>query len=385
METMNKQIGDISIPKFRTVKNGLDPKEVHVFINTLIAENKELAGQLKYIDSLKKLAEKTLVEAHEQADTIKIELLNEANDKANAIIAEAEMKARAEADKIIAEAKLKSEQSALQRINEAKQEGQAIRRAAEEEAEALRKTAEKEAQRIIEEAREKGEQLLRERKELAEKEAQVIAHGLVKEAREKAEREALLIKKRAEEQIERSKKKAESELKEKFRQVYREWLLSLEDVSDVAVTTYVKEGGDSGLSSTSEAVTSGSADSMFKEWQWQPSLIEEEEGDKGGAGLYEGNVELLFPSLSSLDQMLQLIRHLRGIPRMKVLNLSIAPDKSILVNVFLETPISLLRVLESIPEVKKASGISDEPEAAVTPRNAGEKGAARRIVVTTKA
>lgn len=385
METTDKKIENVSVPKFKTVKNGLDPKEVLSFIHTLIAENNELAGQLKHIDSLRKLAEKTIIEANEQAQVIEIEMVNEANDKANAIISEAERKAKAEADRIIAEAELKSEQSKLQKINAAKQEGQAILRAAEEKAETIKKNAEKEAEKISDGAKEKGEHLLRQIRELAEKEAQSMAHRIIKEARERAEQEALAIRQRAEQQIERSKKKAEGELKEKFEEVYREWLRNLEDVSETAIMSIMNEDRDSATISSQEPLTSGEVETIFKEWQWQPLPTEEEAGEREGVVLYDGSIELLFPSLSSLDQMLHLIRRLRGIPRMKVLNLSIAPDKSILVNVFLETPISLLKVLESIPEVEKASGILHDAEAAVPLRNTGEKTSAKRIVVTTKA
>ncbi len=384
METTNKKMENIAVPKFKTVKNGLDPKEVLAFINAIMAETKEIASQLKYIDSLKRLAEKTVIEAHEQADSIKIEILNEANDKANAIISEAEKKAKAEAAEVIAEAELKSEQSALEKINAAKQESQAIIRVAEEKAETIKRIAEQEAEKIIEGAKEQGEHLVNQSRELAEKEAQVVERGIIKEAQERAEQEAQAIKKRAEQQIERSKRKAESELKEKFKEVYREWLMSLEDVSETAIMTFMKDDSDSALSSTQDTVAGVDYESIFKESRWQPSLIEEEAGSREGVGLYDGSIELLFPSLISLDQMLQLIRRLRGIPRMKVLNLSIAPDKSILVNVFLETPISLLRVLESIPEVEKASGTLDEPEAAFTLRNAVEKSPVKRIVVTTR-
>jgi vacuolar-type H+-ATPase subunit H len=383
MDTGNRKEENVSVPKFKIIKNGLDPKEVLAFIDTVMAKNRELAGQLRYIESLKKLAEKTVVEAHEQAENIKIEMLNEANDKANAIIEEAERKGKSEADRITAEAELKSEQSALQKINSARQESQAIIRAAEENAETIKRIAEQEAEKTIDKAKEKGEHLLSQRRELAEREAQVIAHEIIKEAQERAEQEALAIKKRAEQQIERSKKKAEGELKEKFKEVYREWLMSLEDVSETAIMTFMKED-TSDVFSGPDTGASRDVESIFKESRWQPLLTEEEEGSREGVGLYDGSIELLFPSLSGIDQMLQLIRRLRGIPRMKVLNLSIAPDKSILVNVFLETPISLLRVLESIPEVEKASGTLDEPEAAFTLRNVGEKSSVKRIVVTTK-
>ena len=116
-----------------------------------------------------------------------------------------------------------------------------------------------------------------------------------------------------------------------------------------------------------------------------PSLLQEEGAKRDNTVIYEGSIELLFPTLSDLDQMLRLLGRLRGIPRLKVQNLAISPDKSILVNVFLETPTSLLAVLEAIPEVDRASGLLHDARIAAITGNAGEQSPVKRIVVTTKA
>jgi vacuolar-type H+-ATPase subunit H len=395
MDTKDKKEEAVFTPQFKTIKHGLDPKEVLSFINRLVAENKELVNQVKHIESLKRLAEKTVVEAHEQADIIKIEMLNEANDKANSIIDEAEKKAKsessriiaetvargkAEANKITAEAQLKAEHSVREKINTATQEGHAIIRAAEERAEAVRLVAEREGGKVISGAKEKAEHLLQQKIEVAEKEAQNIA----REARKRAEQEALSVKQKVEEHLERSKKKAEGELREHFKSVYQEWLSSLDSVDEAAATAFAGEDKDLAVFSA-ELVEDIQTETTLKECHWLPSLLQEEGAKRDNTVIYEGSIELLFPTLSDLDQMLRLLGRLRGIPRLKVQNLAISPDKSILVNVFLETPTSLLAVLEAIPEVDRASGLLHDARIAAITGNAGEQSPVKRIVVTTKA
>jgi len=373
MDTKDKKEEAVSTPQFKTIKHGLDPKEVLSFINRLVAENKELVNQVKHIESLKRLAEKTVVEAHEQAEIIKIEMLNEANDKANSIIDEAEKKAKsessriiaetvargkAEANKITAEAQLKAEQTVREKINTASQEGHAIIQAAEE----------------------KVEHLLQQKRELAEKEAQ----NIVREARKRAEQEALAVKQKVEQQLERSKKKAVGELREHFKAVYEEWLSSLGSLDEAAATAFAGEDKDLAIFST-ELVEDIQTETTLKECYWLPSLTHEEGATRDSNVIYEGSIELLFPTLSSLDQMLRLLGRLRGIPRMKVQNLAISPDKSILVNAYLETPTSLLAVLEAIPEVERASGLLHDARIAAITGGAGGQSPVKRIVVTTKA
>ena len=115
--------------KFKIVKKGLDQAQVFSFVSNLIDQNKELTSKLEHIDSLKKLAEKTVIEADKHAQRIKIEIEEEANAAAASIIAEAENRSKAEAERLIAEAeqsKAESERMLTEAEEKAKAEAERI-------------------------------------------------------------------------------------------------------------------------------------------------------------------------------------------------------------------------------------------------------------------
>src|SRR4030042_2369918 len=117
MDTSDSRAKEIWGKKFKIVKNGLDEAEVSSFVTSLIDQNKDLTIKLEHIDTLKRLAEKTVIEAERQAKEIRAEIEEKANAKAQAILAEAEEKANMEAGKIISEADEKTEKVATEKLN----------------------------------------------------------------------------------------------------------------------------------------------------------------------------------------------------------------------------------------------------------------------------
>ena len=111
MDTSNDNVSDLLKKKFKVVKDGLDQDEVFSFISNLMDQNNELTAKLEHLDSLKKLAEKTVIEADKQAENIKLEIQEQAKAEAASTIAEAEEKARAEAEKIIVDAQQRKAKS----------------------------------------------------------------------------------------------------------------------------------------------------------------------------------------------------------------------------------------------------------------------------------
>ena len=111
MDTSNDDVSDLLKKKFKIVKDGLDQDEVFSFISNLMDQNNELAAKLEHIDSLKKLAEKTVIEADKQAENIKLEIQEQAKAEAASTIAEAEERAKAEAEKIIVDAQQRKAES----------------------------------------------------------------------------------------------------------------------------------------------------------------------------------------------------------------------------------------------------------------------------------
>lgn len=421
MDTSDGKTKDIWGRKFKIVKNGLDEGEVFSFIGGLIDQNNELTNKLQHLDSLKKLAERTVIEAEKQAEVIKKEIEEKANTKAATIVSKAEKEAKAEADRIINEVKQKVEQDAQVKITaaiqqgqillkEAEEKGETIKTAANQEAnkilaeakqngsiieqqaqdvlkkaeekvETIKANAEKKAAKILADAKERAEDLVRAKTASAEKEALSI----LEEARLKAEKESVLIKQKSEQLLKKSKKLAESEIKEKFKKVYQGLLSSLEGIDETTIEMSISEERKDSELSKAEATASIQAEVITRESQEQPSLrYGERETKESPVVLYQGNIELVIPPPLSLDRMLQLHKHLRNTPQIEVLNLGVAADKSITIRILLENPVPLLNILEGLPEVEKALDSPQDAEAIAATRKSGEKPPAKRIIVTTK-
>jgi F0F1-type ATP synthase membrane subunit b/b' len=421
MDTSDGKIKDIWGRKFKIVKNGLDEGEVFSFIGGLIDQNNDLSNKLQHLDSLKKLAERTVIEAEKQAEVIRKEIEEKANTKAASIVSKAEKDAKVEADRIISEVKQKVEQDAQVKITAAIQQGQNLIKEAEEKGEALKNSANQEASKIIAEAKqnssaieqqaqdvlkkaeekaetikanadkkaakiladakEKAEDLVKAKTASAEKEALSI----LEEARIKAEKESVLIKQKSEMLLKKSKKIAESEIKEKFKKVYQGFISSLEGIDETSIEMAISEEVANAEFSKAEATASAQAEVITRESQDQPSLrYVERETKEGPVDLYQGDIELVIPPPLSLDRMLQLHKHLRNTPQIEVLNLGVAADKSITIRILLENPVPLLNILEGLPEVDKALDSPQDAEAIAAIRKSGEKPPAKRIIVTTK-
>ena len=220
---------------FRIVKHGFDKNEVFAFIASLIDQNNEYAKKLEHLDSLRKLAEHTVIEANKMAESIKVEIVEKAREEATAIMREAEKKAREEVERIIADA----EESSQNRISAAEQLASDTLKRAEDEAGQIKAPAADEATRITTEARQKAEELAREITTSAEEQRQSVlesAQRKAQEMKEAAEKQALIAQQEAEELLARTKKIA-SGMKEQFGRIYEEMLSIVEeDVTDAEQT-----------------------------------------------------------------------------------------------------------------------------------------------------
>ena len=222
MDTSDSKTRGIWGRKFKIVKNGLDEAEVFSFIGGLIDQNNALASKLEHLDSLTKLAERTVIEANKQAQGIKKEGEEKANASAASIIAEAEEKARKEIDRITSEGERKARQSAQEKIAAAEQQAQSMLTAAEEKAESIKANADDEANRITAEAKQNAiatEQQAQEILKTAEEQAESIksnadneANSIITEAKQNAmaaEQQAQSMLTAAEEMAESIKANAE--------------------------------------------------------------------------------------------------------------------------------------------------------------------------------
>jgi vacuolar-type H+-ATPase subunit H len=171
---------------FKLVRNGLDEGEIRSFVDSLIEQNASLLAKLEHLDSLKKLAEMTVIEAQKEAESIRVEIEGNANTKAAAILAEATEAA---------------EKQGKERIEEAKRYAEVINTGAE----VIRATALEEANRLKAEAEQNAEELLREIRASSKKETQ----------------EALRIKK--------------EQLKKHYKQIYKELLANLDTITETTI------------------------------------------------------------------------------------------------------------------------------------------------------
>ena len=199
MQATSDKVKEMGGQRFRIVKNGLNEAEVSSFISTLTRQNDELVNKVEHLSALTKLAESTVVEAENQAKSIRMQVEEEAKAQAASIVAAAEEQAKLEADKIIAKSKQRAEEVAQARVAKAERQAEEMIKNAEARADNVRQVAEKEASRIV------------------------------AEATENAKKEALFIAQQSNQLLMRSRKMAEHEIAEKFKKVCEELLSSVSD------------------------------------------------------------------------------------------------------------------------------------------------------------
>jgi len=215
MDTSDSKIREIWGRKFKIVKHGLDEVEVFSFIGGLIDQNNALASKLEHLDSLTKLAERTVIEANKQSQSIKKEAEEKANARAASIIAEADEKARKEVDRITSEGERKARQSVQEKIAAAEQQAQSMLTAAEENAESIKTNADAEAKQNAIATEQQAQEILKAAEEKAESiktDADNEANRIIAEAKQNAlavEQQAQSILAAAEEKAESIKTNAE--------------------------------------------------------------------------------------------------------------------------------------------------------------------------------
>ncbi len=81
MTEMNDSTTEIAGQQFRVVKIGLDADEVSDFIRVLLDRNSDLQSKLEHLHSLRRLAEKVVIRAGDQAEKMKQEAEERAQEK----------------------------------------------------------------------------------------------------------------------------------------------------------------------------------------------------------------------------------------------------------------------------------------------------------------
>ncbi len=438
MATKNGKVKEIWGRQFSIVKNGLNEAEVFSFISRLIDQNNALSDKLEHVDSLKKLAEKAVIQATQQAESIKREAAEAANEKVRAIVIQAEENGKAEAERIIAEA----ERSALDRMAAAEQLAQDMLIKAEEEAKAQaeriialgEELTTAQAASIVAEAEQKASKSVQEKVLFAEQQAKGIldaAEAKAREIKSPASAEATNIVAEAKQQMEAAQRKAQEILAEAEAKAESIKSLAAEEATNLSAEVkqkaeYAAEvrmatAREEGQRITEAAIKTAAmeAERIKREAERIPQrsqkLEEEQLKDKfdklcdlllssspGAEGrttpltgqsegseaespaLYHGAVLLDFPPPLDSGRVLEIHKHLTRNPQIKVLDMQGSSRAGIRVKVFLRTRIPLLDMLGDLPEVEKVSdGLKPSSKSYVPQRERGEP-ATKRIVIATK-
>ncbi|MGB2855634.1 MAG: hypothetical protein WBC61_03175, partial [Dehalococcoidia bacterium] len=245
------------------------------------------------------------------------------------------------------------------------------------------------------------------------------AEEQVKEINEKAEGEALTAKQEAEQLLIRSKKIVEREIKEKFQRVHQEMLstLGLEDIDETTATLMEEattpepfepvataiaeaesqtdelqeqqpaiEQEEAEAESELEATAYAQEEASTAESEGIQPAIEQEEAEQESPPLYEGTVELKIPPPIPFDRMLQLHKNLKQIPEIGVTNVQRLGDKGLTMELRLQSPIPLLKIIGNLPEVEKVldDALSGAEGTALARRTKAKPRPGNTIIVTIK-
>jgi len=223
---------------------------------------------------------------------------------------------------------------------------------------------------------------------------------ILNEARKQAEKEAEAIKYEAEQLMQKRLKTAEDKIKAELKQLFESIdfnFVSFRETGEIVLTESRKavETEERKTQEPKPQVAS-QVQTLCNERERELTITESggkrsvsATGDRrilpgnkddDSSSLYEGMVELLIPQLMGMDQIFRLHKSLKNIPNIKVMNFRIADDKqSVIFRLFLESPLPLLQVLASLPEVQS---VSNPLQQEVYDKSSGDGSNTRRILVS---
>ena len=437
MAVKNGKIKEIWGRQFNIVKNGLDEAEVFSFISRLIEQNADLSRKLEHIDSLKKLAEKAVIQAAKQAQRIKSEAQEQASEevetvvsqareasqleseriiaetessaqakleeseqlaqqmladaeeqaaeKAQMIISETEEKTRAESERIIAETMQMAESTAQERIASAEERASRIIKEAEEKADSVTSPAAEEANALLDEAKRKSES------------AEQLAQQIMAEAQEKAEAIRKLAEEESNKLIAEIKQESERSAEIRIAKAEEEGRRIIEEATGAAAmeAERIKEEAEqfSGRGqSAGEAQLKEKFDmlcdillsnSLGARERPAPRNHRTEEYIEEDLDLYKGTVELDFPPPLDSNRVLKVHKQLSKIPNIRILDIKGSARGGIRITLLLRNSVPLLDVLKEMPEIEQVTnGVKPSGQSSL-PQKHGET-APRKIVVTTR-
>lgn len=337
---------------FNMVKKGPDKLQVASFVKELVSERDELISQRdmhtqreEHLSSLAKLAERTITEADKVAEEITREATEQAKDEADAMIA----KAREEAEQVMEETKAE------------------IVTTANEQAAAIKANAEKEAELL----------LANQRRRVQSEIGNMVHHLYVQLMSQFENLKEQIIP--LEEQFQQSL----SQLVEQGSTVPTQ-----QDFPPIEQATIVQQGNDVtpdialevSLESIDEICAESQEPAQAIE-QAEPSGSQEKEvvsANNQDTPTYEIRAELKILPPVDVPKIGAIMAYLDRLPDVK--NTDLIPHDVPLIIVTQRKPISLVDILEQLPEVAQAKDVTNE-EVSIN-GTAGAEGELKKIEVT---
>jgi vacuolar-type H+-ATPase subunit H len=327
--------------RFWTIEDKLDEAELFAFIEGLIEQNSELGKKVECLESLADLAEKTVIEAEKQAESMR----EEAEQRSDSI----HRKAKEAAKKIIAEARQAVEADAQEMLAAAERQSQEMIAAAEAEAQQKLAEAEQQSQQMIKGAQDEGQNIVADVRKCAEDEGSRIIAG----ARQCAEEEAERIRQEAEGLL-ASGSASETDIRESVRRA----------LLDLGIRPNGSGEGDA------------RTPALQGEVRAQGSPERGKGNGRGDAVLYRGHVELLIRPPVTMREGLRLHKELTKNDQIKVTDVQGSADRGMIMKLLVRADTPLLDLLQAEPTIGSV--------ACVTAKSGGGGAEAPKIVVGLK-
>ncbi len=358
--------------------------------------------KLKHLNSLTRLAERTVVDAEREAEDIRAEIEQQANDNASRIVAEAEEQARVEADRIMAEARAQADDIARQAREKAERDAQLIKEETDKLVVRSKDLVESEIKGMFDQAYQKllanfqGSDQTPDATDTSEGAEPVVEDGPPGDTELIADvppEEAT-----DEQQVNESDQQPGDESPPSEEPHDSEAQPSEDSVEGDTETEHQEgESPDSQdqpqdeAGSDNQPVDSGEDESQVEQGegdspdQEQPAPQAEDDGDgeePSDPDLYKGTVELAIPPPVGLDQVMQLHKELKQATEVEVLNFGGSVDRGITIRVVCHAPIRLVEVLSGMPGVQSAVDESQTDGQLVPSRPASDGPKIRRVIAT---
>jgi vacuolar-type H+-ATPase subunit H len=338
--------------------------------------------KLKHLDSLTKLAERTVMAAEEEAENVREEIEEKASENARQIVAEAEDEAKSQAQRI---------------ISEAEQEAHNVASQAQELLARSRQLVEGEIKGMFDQAYQRllsnfqgtaGEQM-----DTGYQSATLESHEFQSPDQDSPDRAEEGQESDDAEQMEGSA----SELDEQPSSGETDGDGAAQAASPEENPASGQGSEEPSMSQEAEAeVESQDAEAEVEsqdapdegeanaEPQAEASSTYEGNGSSEDSSLYDGAVELAIPPPVGLDQVMQLHKDLKQTPHLEVMNFGGSVDRGITIRLVAHSPTPLLDVIGSLPGVESAIDELQAEEHLVPSRPPGDGPPIRRIIVTAR-